>query len=73
MKLFIDVDDTLILYNEHHTWDLEDVDSYQVNYPLIEALERWQEAYPQDQLIVWSGTGSHWATLIADTFLQNAL
>ena len=71
VKLFIDVDDTLILYRDQHTWNLKDTDSYRVNYALINALERWQSCYPQDQLIVWSGTGSHWATLIADTFLQN--
>ena len=71
VKLFIDVDDTLILYTNHHTWNLEDTDSYQVNYPLIKALEKWQTVYPQDQLIVWSGTGSLWASRIADEFLPN--
>ena len=62
MKLFIDVDDTLILYAYPET---------KINYPLIRALETWQREHPKDVLIVWSGTGALWATNAAERLLPH--
>ena len=71
MKLFVDVDDTLILYTQNHTWNLEDTVSYKVNVPLIDALEKWQQVYPDEYLIVWSGTGTKWASEVTKAFLTH--
>ena len=71
MKLFVDVDDTLILYTQNHTWNLEDTVSYTVNFPLIDALEKWQKIYPDEYLIVWSGTGTDWALEVSQAFLTH--
>ena len=71
MKLFVDVDDTLILYTQNHTWNLEDTVSYTVNVPLIDALEKWQKIYPDEYLIIWSGTGTEWASEVTKAFLTH--
>ena len=65
MKLFVDVDDTLILYYENHTWDLSLTATYDINFDLIEALEIWCKYYPETSLVIWSGTGAKWAEEIS--------
>lgn len=71
MKLFVDVDDTLILYYEKHTWDLSQTSTYDVNFDLIEALEIWCKYYPETSLVVWSGTGAKWAEEISQALFPH--
>ena len=71
MKLFVDVDDTLILYYEKHTWDLSQTSTYDVNFDLIEALEIWCKYYPETSLVVWSGTGTKWAEEISQALFPH--
>ena len=72
-KLFIDVDDTLVLYLDGgdgpHPLGLRNGLEFQGNFPLIEAIQEWMVRNPDGQLIVWSGGGSEYAREAADRFV----
>jgi len=71
VKLFVDVDDTLILYRENHTWDLSQTSTYNINFDLITALEIWYKYYPETSIVIWSGTGAKWAEEIAQALFPH--
>jgi len=71
VKLFVDVDDTLILYYEKHTWDLSQTATYDINFDLITALEIWHKYYPETSIVIWSGTGAKWAEEIAQALFPH--
>lgn len=59
MRVFIDIDDTLIL------WD--DEDRANPNEDLIEAINAFAHARPTDLIMVWSGGGIDYAAMWART------
>ena len=66
-KVFVDVDDTLILFVESEDESAVGVGlfgRYNPNYPLIERLKKFD-----GQIIVWSGGGTRYAEGIASKVL----
>ena len=74
-RLFVDCDDTLILYDT-----TEDDDSpnpygylhgqpYRVNAALVEFIKAWAHDNPCSLVVVWSGGGAKYARTIADLVL----
>ena len=66
-RLFIDCDDTLVLYDtggEIHPygWILEE--AYRVNTPLVDFIHRFRDKYPGALIVIWSGGGSSYARTI---------
>lgn len=57
MRLFVDVDDTLIL------WTLAGKIGYTSapNPPVIAFVERWGEQHPEGEIVVWSSGGQDYA------------
>jgi hypothetical protein len=72
-KLFIDVDDTLVLYLDQidgpHPLGLWNGLEFRVNTPLIEAVREWMVRNSNGQVIVWSGGGADYAKEAADRFV----
>lgn len=65
MKLFVDVDDTLILWQEISLDDEKDgtyyLDPYKINYTLIVYIRNFSLVYPNNSIIIWSGGGKNYA------------
>lgn len=76
MILFVDCDDTLILWNDsarqmnqdHTLWM---GDKYKPNQPLINAIRKWRGENERDVVVVWSGGGASYAKHWAELFLPN--
>ena len=69
MTLFIDCDDTLVLWD-----DVKGVNtSWKPNFPLIRAVLLWREKQPGEEVVVWSGGGADyalgWAKKLLGTFM----
>ena len=63
MRLFVDCDGTLSLFDLAHRED-------EVNLPLVRAIERWLDEEPDDsEIVVWSGGGRAYAEAIGRTVL----
>ena len=76
MRLFVDCDDTLVLWQEEHRNQDKSLylgDKYSINTDLIEIVEHIQDTHDA-QLIVWSGGGVEYAAMWARRFgLKNWL
>ena len=75
MRLYVDVDDTLInwVYGNRKIWDKTFKAPVIRNYPLINSIINWQQACTDREVVVWSGTGAEWASLAANTFFKDAI
>lgn len=66
MILFVDCDNTLLLWDDSETQMNADQslwrgDKYKFNKPLIDAILTWREKNTRDSVIVWSGGGREYA------------
>jgi hypothetical protein len=72
-RLFIDVDDTLVLYTERkagpNPLGLERDMNFSVNTELIDAIMLWCRHNPNGQVVVWSGGGAAYARSAGDRFI----
>ncbi len=67
-RLFVDCDDTLILYGsegEVHPYGFIKDEPYRVNEPLLAFIKAFREANPCALIVVWSGGGAQYALTIA--------
>jgi len=60
MRLFVDIDDTLILY------DLEANTPFTINEKLLEGIKQFQQNNPDELIVVWSGGGKEYARMWGD-------
>lgn len=67
-RLFVDVDDTLILWPGLGSL-LDEEDWPKPNFDVIEFVERWDRANPDGKVIVWSLGGADYARKWAYTLL----
>ncbi len=68
-RLFIDVDDTLILYNSDskiNPYGFWNGDPFEPNFGLINAIGEYREAFPDAMIVIWSGGGRDYARAAAD-------
>lgn len=56
-RLFIDVDDTLVLWKYTGLVD----EGYEPNHAVIEFARRWKEFHPEGRIVVWSTGGKDYA------------
>ncbi len=72
-KLFIDVDDTLVLYSGRepgpNPLGLEMGLEFRVNVDLIAAIQIWKRDNRGGQVVVWSGGGEAYARSAGDRFI----
>ena len=70
MTLFVDVDDTLVLFKRkdgtvlpgpHPYGSGPDVASYAHNVALVQAILTWANQHRQERVVVWSGGGGEYA------------
>ena len=75
-RLFVDVDDTLILYSDegkHPYGILNSHQEWQPNSRLIAEIVKWHEVNPKGLVIVWSGGGNQYAASIGEQFFKDVL
>jgi len=68
MRLFVDVDDTLILYDvagEQHPCGLVYGQAYTVNEELIKYIRWFALEHPDALVVIWSGGGREYAEHVA--------
>jgi len=68
MRLFVDCDDTLILYNsegEVHPYGFVRDTPYHVNESLVAFIKAFYAKYPEALITIWSGGGDQYATQVA--------
>lgn len=68
MRLFVDCDDTLILYDsagEIHPYGFIKDEPYRVNEPLVAFIKRFRAKYPNELIVIWSGGGRDYALRVA--------
>lgn len=72
-RLFIDVDDTLILYPESddnvNPLGLERGLNFKLNDRLVDAIQEWLKKNHSGIVVVWSGGGEAYARSVAERFL----
>ena len=72
-RLFIDVDDTLVLYTERkagpNPLGLERDMNFRVNAELVDAIKIWRRHNIDGQVVVWSGGGEAYARSAGDRFI----
>ena len=68
MRLFIDVDYTLVLWNESnkHGSQVYAGDKYEMNHKLVDAINKFLYTNPETEFLVWSGGGKAYAQEWAD-------
>jgi len=76
MRLFVDVDDTLILWDDSARQMNQDQslwmgDKYKVNIELIGVINNFASKNPLVPIYVWSGGGRNYARHWADLYLDN--
>ncbi len=74
-RLFIDVDDTLVLYinnKEMNPYGFWQNDTYEPNFELIEAIKEYSEKYPDALIVIWSGGGKDYANSAMRHFFPNS-
>lgn len=71
MKLFVDCDDTLILWkgDPDPVSGLYPANAYDPNTKLISAIKKWWRLHDFDSIVVWSGGGEAYASRWAMKFL----
>ncbi len=74
MTLFVDVDDTLILWldegGQHDPFGIVG-DAWKPNTRLILEIERWVDTHPNDRVVVWSGGGEDYARMWGQRVLHH--
>lgn len=68
MRLFVDCDDTLILYDsagEIHPYGFIKDEPYRVNEPLVAFIRAFREKHPDGFIVIWSGGGGDYAEQVA--------
>ncbi len=64
-RVFIDCDDTLILYQKLGTnaFGYYMDTPYEINTALVQRIKDWAEAHPEDSIFIWSGGGEWYAKM----------
>ena len=73
-RLFVDCDDTLILFDsegEIHPFGFWRDDPYRINEPLVAFIQRFREENPDALIVIWSGGGHNYARAIANEVLPD--
>ena len=68
MRLFVDCDDTLILYDSEgdvHPYGFSRGDPYHVNETLVAFIWGFRAKYPDALIVIWSGGGRAYAEQVA--------
>ncbi|KKM22552.1 hypothetical protein LCGC14_1624140 [marine sediment metagenome] len=70
-RLFVDCDDTLIIYDneddgELHAYGYLKGFPYHLNGPLVSYIKWFAEEYPEELIVIWSGGGGDYARTIAE-------
>jgi len=69
-RLFVDVDDTLVIYddgrNEPHPYGIYHDIPYTINEKLLEGIKEWNLGNPESWIIIWSGGGEEYARMWAE-------
>ena len=70
MTLFIDVDDTLIIYDRPapNPYGFFQGTPWRVNQPLLDGIRRFHADNPEAQIIIWSGGGKEYTEIWIDRF-----
>ena len=72
-RLFVDCDDTLILYDSAddpiHPYGVTRGEPYTYNRPLVNSIRAFIRDHPYALVVVWSGGGASYARTIADIAL----
>lgn len=78
-RLFIDVDDTLILYKqpsdthgELHPYGFWQGEPYEPNQNLIDAINKYSKENPTALIVIWSGGGKSYAQAAIDHFFPGS-
>jgi hypothetical protein len=72
-RLFVDCDDTLILYSQDgeivHPYGVTRGEPHAYNRPLVNSVRAYVRDHPCALVVVWSGGGAQYARVIADIAL----
>ncbi len=70
MRLFVDVDDTLIIYDQPppNPYGYYQGISWRVNQTLLDGIHRFHADNPENQIIIWSGGGKEYSEILIDRF-----
>ena len=70
MRLFVDVDDTLIIYDQPppNPYGYYHGIPWRVNQPLLDGIHRFQADSPEKQIIIWSGGGKEYSEILIHRF-----
>ena len=62
-RLFVDVDDTLVLYNKAgpNPYGVYEGTPYSINEPLLEGIKQFAKDNPDELIVIWSGGGKQYA------------
>ena len=75
IRLFVDCDDTLILYKDTqhkiHPYGAEYGLAWTANEVLIKYIERFRESFPEALITIWSGGGKEYAQKWIDRLLPD--
>ena len=84
-RLFVDVDETLVFHDgccgspelisslDEEIWDFEFSHPLMKNYPLAEAVIKWQRTSPDRKVFVWSLNNSDWVNKAANIFFKGII
>ena len=74
-RLFVDCDDTLIIYDDEdevkHPYGYIKGYPYRLNEPLIRYIKWFAEEYPEELIVIWSGGGGDYARTIVERVLPD--
>ena len=65
VRLFVDVDDTLVLYDldAPNPYGIYYGTPYTINEPLLEGIKQFQLDNPNELIVIWSGGGKEYARM----------
>tara|TARA_R110002020_G_scaffold208951_3_gene414844 strand:+ start:324 stop:734 length:411 start_codon:yes stop_codon:yes gene_type:complete len=84
-RLFVDVDETLVFHDgccgspelisslDEEIWDFDFSHPLMKNYPLAEAVIKWQRTSPDRKVFVWSLNNSDWVNKAANIFFKGII
>ena len=84
-RLFVDVDETLVFHDgccgtpelisslDEEVWDFDFSHALMKNYPLAEAVIKWQRANPDRQVFIWSLNNNEWVNKAANIFFKGII
>ena len=84
-RLFVDVDETLVFHDgccgtpelisslDEEIWDFDFSHPLMKNYPLAEAVIKWQRENPDRKVFVWSLNNSDWVNKAANIFFKGII